>query len=187
MHFPAVTAERDSQAAMQADHLRSPGSLSPRILPWCGLLLWLGSVTVVVIFGQFLLPHALTEEPIFQRTSGGVVAGAVVLGVLVCLHWAYWRRVIGHVRAELRLRHEVTESFGMRLALLRDLPASRPPVAMAGLWPTQLMAFGVTVIFMCMIALTAATNALFSPGGSVDSPLLAFIFSDCACSRSLWR
>ena len=128
----------------------------------------------MLVFGQLLLPHALTNEPSAHRTSTGVAIGSVILGALLTLHVAYWRRVIRHIRAEIRLHRELTALFAGQSGRPRGVQAGR--LGVAALWPTQLMACGFTLTVISAILSKAATSALLSPEASIDSPVLVFLF-----------
>lgn len=166
----------DAHTAAQLGYLRSPKSLAPRIRPWLGFLLFLGSTLIVLVFGQLLLPHALTNDPTKHRTSGGVVAGAVVFVGILALHLIYWTRVRRHFRAESLLQRELTERYDHQWTVLLasrsdgtwSLPATPMFIIPLGL--------GLSMIVLSLSALIPATRALLSPAGSVDSPLLALIF-----------
>jgi galactitol-specific phosphotransferase system IIC component len=136
----------------------------------------LGSTLIVLVFGQLLLPHALTNDPSKHRTSGGVVVGAVVLVALLSLHLVYWARVRRHFRAEWRLHRELTERFDQQLTVLRAGTLGGTWPSLAALFWSIPLAVAISMLALSLQVLIVVTKALLSPAGSVDSPLLATIF-----------
>lgn len=147
-----------------------PGLLAPRIRPWLGAVLWIGSNVTVMTFGQLVLPHALSASDRIGRDSVTRTVGVVVLAVLLMLHLLYWRRVIRHLRAERALRSEVVAQIE------RDRFGSRPSLSIAQtILSLVLITVGGALLMVTLIVLPVTIRA-FGTARSTDSPMMALLY-----------